>query len=174
MTKTSGSWAAWLKEHHQPVLFAFGGDWSESLDGPLDAIRDDLGGLGALLVVASAQRAFCLIPDEEPVAVPLLDGPGLDELRRVLGIELGAPAARALTLTLVDERRVPRMQATWSSAEQPEHVVAAVLDGAWQSLFDGCSSVAESVGRSLLHSARRELMTLTLLGAPMPHASSAA
>jgi hypothetical protein len=100
-TTMTDNWGIWLRSTREPVVLALGGYWDDPTHSGLDAIRAELRGLEARLVVANSRAAFCVGPEDD-AAVPRLDRPGFEALYRTLGADPGDREGENLTLTLVD------------------------------------------------------------------------
>jgi hypothetical protein len=165
MRDANTEWRSWLQARQQPILFAFGGKWQTPEAGVLDGIRSELRGLGALVVVATGSRVFCLGPDDAPVAVPALDRRGFETLYRAIRVDPGDAADAALTLTLVDDRRSARMQGKWPGAEDPAVLVESILAWAGRSVQEMAMNAATGGVHPPTTFTRRELVVLSLIGA---------
>jgi hypothetical protein len=165
MPDANSDWRSWLQAHQQPILFAFGGKWQTPDPRTLEGIRGELRGLGALVVVAMGSRVFCLGPDDAPAALPTLDRRGFETLYRAIRVDPGDAADAALTLTLVDDRRLARMQSKWPGAEEPALVVESVLAWAARSVQEMTTMAATGGVHPPTTFTRRELVVLSLIGA---------
>jgi hypothetical protein len=165
MPDPNSDWQSWLRAHQQPILFAFGGEWQTPEPYLLDAIRGELRGLDALVVVATGSTAFCLGSDDAPAALPALDRRGFETLYRAIRVDPGDAADAALTLTLVDDRQLARMQSKWPGAEEPAVVLESVLAWAGRSLIETMLRTETSSGHVSTPFTRREIVILSLIGA---------
>jgi hypothetical protein len=151
-------WTRWLDSCRQPMVLVFAASWGDADEATLDAIRGELRGLGAALVVATPQRSFCFYPDdaiEAPVPPELCTLGALTSLYRRYGIRALEIASGVLVLTLLDEEGHVRIQST---RDAPAGFESAVLE----TLRWATSSAA--FGTRVLYS-RSEAVMLSLMGA---------
>src|SRR3954466_4545471 len=92
----------------QPLVLVFARDWGVPSTETLDAIRAELRGLGAALLVVGAESLFCFRPDDELEVVEptkALIG-GVRGLREHYGVGREKLAGAKLTLCLQDDTGV--------------------------------------------------------------------
>jgi xanthine dehydrogenase YagT iron-sulfur-binding subunit len=159
------SWGQWLDEQHQPLVLVFAAAWSDTVPSSLDAIRAELRGLGAGMLVVANDASFCFRPDcdiDEALPQALLEGEELAALHRRIGIRGGEIESGDLILTLLDDEGNVRMQ---SVQEAPSSTAAAVLETLrW-------AGKSAAFGTRVLFS-RREAVMLSLIGAVALSASA--
>jgi xanthine dehydrogenase YagT iron-sulfur-binding subunit len=156
--RNSEGWSRWLERVGQPLVLVFAARWGDADRETLEAIRTELRGIGAALVVATERRAFCFRPDhdvEEQAPTELREPLALSSLHRCYGIRPIEVASGALVLTLLDEEGNLRMQST---RDAPAGYEAAVLETLrW-------AATNAQLGTRVLFS-RREAVMLSLIGA---------
>jgi hypothetical protein len=97
--------------------------------------------------------------------LPALDRRGFETLYRAIQVDPGDAADGALTLTLVDDRRLARMQSKWPGAEEPALVVESVLAWAARSVQEMTTMTETGGVHAPIAFTRRELVLLSLIGA---------
>ncbi|MDB4941901.1 MAG: Periplasmic aromatic aldehyde oxidoreductase, iron-sulfur subunit YagT [Labilithrix sp.] len=105
--------------HGQPVVLAFLGRWSpeRAPRGELAALRAELRGLGAVLVVLSEAGLFLFRPDDEVERFATSDelaSEGLDDALRAYGVRPCARIATRPSLFVIDGQRVLRFAHRWT------------------------------------------------------------
>jgi xanthine dehydrogenase YagT iron-sulfur-binding subunit len=133
--------------------------WGKPDRRVLDAIRAELRGLGATLLVVSDEALFCFRPDEDAELVAGSDAfaaPAVDSLVRRYGAPVDRDAGGRLTLSVVEGEGTLRFRITRSvSADVPQTLLEA-LQLAGQSALQGAARGSMS---------RRELVVYSLVGA---------
>jgi len=172
MPEATSDWSTWLVTWRRPVLFAFGGEWQSTSWRALEAMAPELRELGALVVVAAGNTAFCVGADDVPSPVPSLDRRGFELLYRAIRVDPGDRFGQRLTLTLIDHHGKARMKTTWPEGDEPSHIVASILACASRSLAETTTPVSVTPGGGPRAFTRREHVVLSLIGAlAMPFAA---
>ena len=145
----------------QPVVLVFAADWGEPSRETLDAVRAELRGLGAALLVLSQVSWFCFRPDDElEVVEPTAAlSSGVSKLLEQYEVKPAALAAGRLTLCLLDEQGAVRFRSTTDVAGDIPKALLSALQNAGKSTV----SVTEAKSDELV--SRREVVMLSLLGA---------
>jgi xanthine dehydrogenase YagT iron-sulfur-binding subunit len=157
-TPPAVSWGSWLEEQRRPLVVVFAAAWSDAKPSALEAIRAELRGLGAGMLVVARDASFCFSPDsvvDEALPQALLEDDALASLHRRIGLRAGEIEAGDLILTLLDDECNVRMQ---SVQEAPPSTAVAVLETLrW-------AGKSAAFGTHVLFS-RREAVMLSLIGA---------
>ena len=159
------SWGGWLDDQQQPLVVVFAAAWNDPDASVLEAVRAELRGLGAGMLVVASDAAFCFRPDcdvDETLPPALLEAEALAALQRRIGLRAGELDTGDLILTLLDDESNVRMQ---SVQEGPPSAAVAVLETLrW-------AGKSAAFGSRVLFS-RREAVMLSLIGAVALSASA--
>jgi xanthine dehydrogenase YagT iron-sulfur-binding subunit len=127
----------------QPVVLAFVPAWSPGPgeDGATRALRAELRGLGAVLVVVSDDRVWTFRPDDDlelEASGPDLDGRCLATLRARYGLQ--SDARDAFGLFVIDGKKTLRFAHLAPASEtDPLHTLVEALETAGKKLLAGTS-----------------------------------
>ena len=145
----------------QPLVLVFAADWGEPSRETLGAMRAELRGLGAALLVMSQHSWFCFRPDDElEVVEPSAAlSRSASHLLKQLDITAEALAGGRLTLGLLDGQGAMRYRSTTDAAGD----IPQALLNALQNAGKRAVTASATAGDGLV--SRREVVTLSLLGA---------
>jgi xanthine dehydrogenase YagT iron-sulfur-binding subunit len=146
--------------HRQPAVLAFLDDWSplETPPDDLAAVRAELRGLGAILVVLSRAGLFSFRPDDEVerfAAAADLDATEVSRLHEEFGLERSARGLSTPGLFVVDANGIVRFAHVWRDGS---HVHLSALTDA----LGAAGRALLTANRSLVVS-RRELVVTSLV-----------
>lgn len=161
LEETSRHFQLLARSSEQPLVLVFARDWGEPSHETLEAIRAELRGLGAALLVVSPQRLFCFRPDDELEVVEpsaaLEDGVG--KLLEQYQVNPAGLLAGQLTLYVFDAAGRLRFRRRADAADG----IAEALRRALQ--MAGKNAISAPVGPRDGLMGRREVVVLSLLGA---------
>jgi len=145
----------------QPLVLVFARNWGEPSPATLEAIRAELRGLGAALLVLGLHSLFCFRPDDEleevePTAV--LEA-GVGKLFEQYEVDPGALAAGQLTLCVLDATGRLRFRRTADAADGIPEALLRALQIAGKTAISGPADARDWLIK------RREVVVLSLLGA---------
>lgn len=143
----------------QSVVLAFVHQWTPELAGSeaIHALRRELTGLGAALLIVSQEQAWCFRPDDEIERYSPLPAGGTAEVFERYGVDPRSLSAGDVALFVIDGAHVVRFARTAPSREHATDTLVYALTMA------GCKLMAaRSRGIAL---PRRELIILSLVSA---------
>jgi xanthine dehydrogenase YagT iron-sulfur-binding subunit len=143
----------------QPLVLVFARDWGQPSPETLDAMRAELRGLGAALLVLGQHSLFWFRADDEPEIEPTEAATHVNELLSRYAVTSEAVAAGRLTLCLLDGVGALRFRSTTEAADSVSEALLFALQKAGKSAIGSDSNARD--GRV----SRREVIVLSLLGA---------
>jgi hypothetical protein len=171
LSSSGGALRAGLLRGTSVLVLVCTKDWGTPPAPLLDAIRAELRGLGATLLVVSDEALFYFRPDADSALVPGSPGfapAAIDELIRAYGAASSEPAPSRLTLSVVEGEGSLRFRISRT-------ITASVPATLLEALQLAGQSAIESAARGTF--SRRESVVLSLPGAhhesPAPRARRA-
>jgi hypothetical protein len=149
----------WQSFVGHPVVLAFVDEWSPETAGSeaIHALRRELTGLGAALLIISDEHAWCFRPDDDIERYSPLPARNTGELFQSYGVDERCLSAGDVALFVIDGAHVVRFARMAPSREHATDTLVYALTMA------GCKLIA---GRSRgIALPRRELVILSLVNA---------